>query len=233
MSDLVHKEAFDGTFKVYSSLGLPTMGPGPKRWAERAVEACLIQYLMRGNPDITSMEEFDFLEGELPAIYPDWQNTYMRAEDLEVTHNPMLQSRRNPFVPQRETFDGSVTFVHELGHQSGTFQDLECKASKSSLVEMERQGTGRILLSHFYAGGVDGDWILSESVAYLRNLGMPDETDPSKPVVVIPGYMNSQTNCLTSSDFPSVCCSDECGARVCFITWSGILLLRVPFRPAL
>jgi len=210
MSDLVHKEAFEGMFKVYSSLRLPTVGPVPKRWADQAVKAYLIQYLIGGNLNITSMEDFDFLEGELPAIYPDWHNTWMWAEDLHTTQNIMLESRRNPFVRQRDTFDGSVAFVQELGHQFGAFQDLECKSLKGRLVEMEHQGTGRILLSRFYADGVKGDWTLSESVAYLRNLGVLDETDPKKPLVVIPNYMHSQTNCLTSSGFYSVCCSDEC-----------------------
>ena len=62
---------------------------------------------------------------------------------------------------------------------------------KSRLVELEHQGTGRIRLSRFYAGGVNGDWSLSESEAFLRNLGVLDETDPSKPSVVIANYMHS------------------------------------------
>ena len=42
---------------------------------------------------------------------------------------------------------------------------------KGRLVEMEQQGTGRIRLSRFYAGGVNVDWGLSDNVEYLRNLG--------------------------------------------------------------
>merc|ERR1719491_1653558 len=122
----------------------------------------------------------------------------------------MLRDQRNPFVPQRETFDSSVAFVEELGHHFGSFQDLECKALKGKLVELEHQGTGRVRLPRFYAGGVNGDWTLSESVQYLRNLGALDETDPNKPSVVIPNYLTSWTNCLTASGFYSVCCSDEC-----------------------
>merc|ERR1719464_2380793 len=75
---------------------------------------------------------------------------------------------------------------------------------------MEHKGTGRVHLSSFYAGGVKGGWTFTESVEYLRNLGALDETDPSRPSVVIPNYMTSQTNCLSSSGFYSVCCSDEC-----------------------
>merc|ERR1719413_151443 len=105
------------------------------------------------------------------------------------------------------TFDKSVRLVEELGHHFGSFQNLECQALKGRLVEMEHEGTGRVRLSRFYAGGASGDWTFAESVDYLRNLGVLDETDPSS---VISNYVTSQTNCLTASGFYSVCCFDEC-----------------------
>ena len=91
--------------------------------------------------------------------------------------------------------------VQELRHQFGSFQDLECKSLKSRLVELEHQGTGRIRLSRFYAGAAKGDWSLSESEAFLRNLGVLEETDPSKPSVVSASYMQSSSNCLAASGF--------------------------------
>jgi len=207
----VQKEASGGLHKVYTTLQLPTVGPVPQYWYEQALKAYLIQYFIGGGDlNITGIEDFKFMEGELLDIYPEWPSTYMWVKDLGHAHKLALQPRTNPFVPQRETFDRSVEFVQELWHQFGSFQDLECKALKGRLVELEHQGTGRVRLSRFYAGGVNGDWTLSESVAYLRNLGALDETDPDRPSVVIPNYMISQTNCLSSSGFYSVCCSDEC-----------------------
>merc|ERR1719330_884123 len=127
-----------------------------------------------------------------------------------MTYDMVLQPTRNPFMPRKETFEETGSFVQEMSRHFGSFQDLECKSLKGRLVEMEHQGTGRIRLSRFYAGGVNGDWTLSESVSYLRNLGVLDETDPGKPSVVIPNYMASKTNCLMASGFYAVCCSDEC-----------------------
>ena len=37
------------------------------------------------------------------------------------------------------------------------------------------------------------------SVEYLRNLGVLDETNPSRPSVVITNHMISKTNCLSAS----------------------------------
>merc|ERR1719512_176231 len=211
LSDLVQKEASGGLHKVYATLRLPTAGPVPQYWYEQALKAYLIQYFIGGGDlNITDLKYFNFLERELLDIYPEWPSTYMWVEDLGHAHKLALQPRTNPFVPQRETFDRSVEFLQEVWHQFGSFQDLECKALKGRLVALEHQGTGRVRLSRFYAGGVNGDWTLSESVAYLRNLGALDETDPDRPSVVITNYMISQTNCLTASGFYSVCCSDEC-----------------------
>ena len=55
MSDLVLKEAFDGVFKVYTSMRLPTAGPVTMRWSVQAVKAFLIHFLMEGNLNITGM----------------------------------------------------------------------------------------------------------------------------------------------------------------------------------
>merc|ERR1719183_2540906 len=51
---------------------------------------------------------------------------------------------------------------------------------------------------------------MKESVAYLRQLGALDESNPSKPRVIIANYITSPTNCIASSSFYSVCCMDEC-----------------------
>jgi len=211
LSDLVYKEASGELLKVFASLRLPTVGAVPVHWSQQAVKAYLLQYFAGAELNITGEEHLNFVEQKLTEIYPDWPSTYMWVEDQRHSQDFALKPRRNPFVPQHgETFQESVAFVQELWHHFGSFQDLECKTLKGRLVEMEHQGTGRVRLSRFYAGGVNGDWTLSESVEYLRNLGVLDETDPQKPSVVISNYLTSQTNCLSASGFYSVCCSDEC-----------------------
>merc|ERR1740123_1591187 len=103
----------------------------------------------------------------------------------------MVESRRNPFNRPADSFDDSVEFVKELKHNFGAFQDHECKALKSKLVDMEYQGSGRVRLSRFYGGALD-------------------ETNPKMPSLVIANYINSPSNCLVGSGFYSVCCFDEC-----------------------
>merc|ERR1719401_262839 len=122
-----------------------------------------------------------------------------------------LMSVRNPFVQQRHSFQTSAEFVQDMTANFGRFQNLECVSLKASLVDMDRQGVGRVLLRDFYSS-FQNDPLhhFSESVDYLRNLGALDERDPTRMSVVISNYIISKTNCCAASGFYSICCSNEC-----------------------
>merc|ERR1719220_2130891 len=121
-----------------------------------------------------------------------------------------MVSQRNPFAQHPITFDTTAALALQFSHRFGSFQNLECHRLKRKLVDLEHAGSGRVLLSQFYAQALNGDWEFMESVEYLRNQGALDETEPDHPAVVIPNYMNSRMNCLTASDFYAVCCLNEC-----------------------
>jgi len=81
---------------------------------------------------------------------------------------------------------------------------------KNTLLRKDTTATGRVLLADFYSyDGIIGQ-LFTESPAQLRNLGALDETDNSRPRLVIANYITSQTNCISSSPFYSVCCSNQC-----------------------
>merc|ERR1712194_640641 len=130
--------------------------------------------------------------------------------DLRRSHDHSAQTIRNPFVQQAESFETTAGFLQELGQNFGAFQNLECVELKNVLMDMDHHGTGRVLLRDFYSGFKEAGWLFTESVDSLRKLGAVDETDPKKISVVIPNYMISQSNCLTSSGFYAVCCTNEC-----------------------
>ena len=100
--------------------------------------------------------------------------------------------------------------AERVGERFGNFQHQECQTIKDSLVKIEDRGTGRVLLSDFYKPGLDGQWQFQETAAYLRTIGALDESNPSKPSVIIVNYLTSPANCIASSSFYSVCCLDEC-----------------------
>jgi len=129
---------------------------------------------------------------------------------MKHTSDFLLRHRRSPFAQHHRSFDGHVPFLQEFSHRYGSYQNLECHKLKNQLVEMEDEGTGRVPLSRFYRGGLNGDWTFAESVEYLRRVGALDDTNPRRMSVVIPNWIQSPSNCFAGSSFYSVCCSDEC-----------------------
>jgi len=210
LSDLIHKEAVDGLAGAYKGLRLPLDRPVSRVDSASGLKAFLGAYFLGGDITIDSRDEYDYLMGEMAGVYPAWYDTMLWVQDLRHGHDLARQSFRNPFVKHLDTFEETSDFLLELGHRFGSYQNLECHALKNKLLELEFQGTGRVPLSRFYAGAANDDWQFKESVDYLRNMGALDETDAGKPSVVIPNYLTSQSNCLSSSKFYSVCCSDEC-----------------------
>merc|ERR1719210_1982781 len=130
--------------------------------------------------------------------------------DLKLGADFAQRHSQNPFCGRHRSFDEHVSFLQEFVHRYGSYQNLECHKLKNQLVEMEDEGTGRVPLSRFYRGGLNGDCTFAESVDYLRKVGALDETNPKRMSVVIPNWIQSPSNCFAGSSFYSVCCFDEC-----------------------
>jgi len=109
----------------------------------------------------------------------------------------------------------SFTHAHRVvGGVTKTFQDFwqsECHTMKDQLVDMDREGVGRVRLSDFYGTGLDKDWRFGESETYLRDLGVLDESSPWKgKQVIIPNYLQAASNCIVAAPHYLVCCKNEC-----------------------
>jgi len=75
---------------------------------------------------------------------------------------------------------------------------------------MEYRGTGRVMLSDFYKPALEGAWTFKENYVYLKSLGALDDSDPTRPSVMIPNYIYSPSNCIGTSGFYSICCKNDC-----------------------
>jgi len=107
-------------------------------------------------------------------------------------------------------FKAMGSIVEEIGATYGTYNSMECDTLKSELVDVESQKAGRVRLSDFYEKGRSSTFALSEKVDYLRVLGALDETDPNQLHVIIPNYVGARPNCMVTSKFYAICCSNEC-----------------------
>jgi len=210
VTDLIHAEAIGQLEKIWAALRLPTVGRVDQARADSAVHAFTVAYLLGGALEVGSELDIQDMQDRLDYQYPGQNETFAWVKDLAHTHDLEQRSRRNPFVEASVTFDDSAAFALQFSHSFGSFQNLECHRLKRKLVDMEHVGTGRVLLTRFYANALGGDWEFMESIEYLRNQGALDESDPNSPSVVIPNYLNGRMNCLSSSDFYAICCLNEC-----------------------
>merc|ERR1719217_729591 len=187
---------------------LPTSSISEKE-ADDVLDTYMMSYIL--GEDLSNSTLYDALElkAEMPEVYMAWNET---KEFVRSTRRSTTQSDSS--VEQKASGELDFSLVarvaERVGERFGSFQDWECQQIKSSLVQMEERGTGRVPLAEFYKPAVGGHWQFQETVPYLRQLGALDESDPSKPRVIVANYVSSPSNCIASSSFYSVCCMDEC-----------------------
>merc|ERR1719326_2655984 len=76
---------------------------------------------------------------------------------------------------------------------------------------MDLHNTGRVKLADFYRYSKNGAWQFLEPSEQLRRLGALDESSSwLGPQVMIPNYITSMSNCITSAPYYSICCLNEC-----------------------
>merc|ERR1719162_1867295 len=138
----------------------------------------------------------------MPDLFLAWKET---QEFVDGVRKSIIKDEVNGME-----FASLALVVEAVGEQFGTFQDLECRQMKETMVKMEYRGTGRVRLADFYNKPASGAWQFQESSAYLRALGSLDESDPSQPSVMLANYIAAPANCIASSSFYSVCCKSEC-----------------------
>merc|ERR1719401_2513613 len=82
---------------------------------------------------------------------------------------------------------------------------------KAELLKYGDRDTGRVPLATFYTAALEhGSHQFTESKEYLVELGALDESDPRHPYVIVPNYILSKTNCISTSNLHSTCCINEC-----------------------
>merc|ERR1719336_2727544 len=209
LEHLIHDEAVERLKLSYDALKL-SMGNrlSPGR-AKRVLKVYMLLFLKGVNA--SEMEDFDVGEqtARMRSEYPGWRDTINFAHG--VLENVSENSTADPgFAGGELTFSAISRIVEEIGERYGRWQERDCHDLKANIMKLESEVSGRVLLRDFYGDTIEGGWQFSESISYLRDHGILDESDPKQKSVLIPNYITSSSNCLASSGLYSVCCPDEC-----------------------
>jgi len=198
---LIHNEAVSRLGNAFEVHGLPVVSPLDQDEATEVLDTYMLAYILGQNIKNLTFRLDQRLKEKMSEIFYAWPDTqkFVREIQKNVTE-----------TASEADFASLAKVVDVVGERFGSFQDLECHSLKAKLLKMEFRGTGRVLLSDFYKPALDGVWTFQESSAYLRSLGLLDESDPTKPSLIIANYLTSEANCIASSGFYKVCCKNEC-----------------------
>jgi len=207
LEHLIHDEAVARLSVVYQAHNLSEDARVDETRLQELIDTYMTIFLV-GKQEVTALTVAEERAAVVEA-YPGWYET--QKFTMQVRSNLLASKAADPnFAPGNLSFHAATSVVEEIGERYGRWQDAECRDLKRSLTNIEHASTGRVLLKDFYGSALKGNWQFSESIAYLRELGALDESDPSNPAVLIPNYVNSQSNCVASSSVYSVCCINEC-----------------------
>merc|ERR1719336_3009831 len=207
LSDLIFQEGLGSLREAYRKLELPTSGSLTEAQFDRAVRAYFAELVVGVFAEFHKESDFPALETDAREVLPEYDDVMMWAQDLRKSRDFAERSHRNPFTPEGINWERAAQHLQELIQNFGTLTRNECSSLKEQLLAMEAPGTGRILLSDFYA---NKQLQLRESVSYLRNLGVLEEEGVQSPRLIMANYMTSVSRCTPFSNYFSICCHDEC-----------------------
>jgi len=210
LEHLVHDEAINRLQKAFQFYSLPLTDRINEQDITKVVDMYMMLYIQEAETSNMTAPEIGRHLLSMSEIYPGWGDTQVWTRDVRNSVSYAERGDRNPFVGGDLDFKRTARIVETIGEDYGAWQDLECKDLKNALLRDEGQIAGRIPLSKFYQIGLAGKYLFTESVAYLREVGALDESDPTRPGVIVPNYLASPGNCLPSSRYYSICCVDEC-----------------------
>jgi len=207
LQDFVHNEAVSDVMDIYAALQLPTTKPVSKADVDRVVLAYVLQVL-DGNLTVRSDDHVDEMEKDMREWFPLYDEFKMWVQDVQ--HMMSRERHQHSLIADELSLGSVIEVVQEVNDRLGDFQDMECRSLKAGLMGMEYGSTGRVFLSDFYSAGLRGEFLFVEHVDFLRKAGALDESNPEHPQVIISNYILGKANCLTETNFHSVCCYDEC-----------------------
>jgi len=149
---------------------------------------------------------FTLAEGHIWAF----EQQHLHAAASKRAHGSGMREFWNPLRPLFSFADAQAV-ISSISTQFGRYWETECEGLMQVALRSERPGTGRLPLASFYNSALGGEWHFSESAAYLRQLGVLDESSRFRgPEVIAVNYIQASNNCLIAHKHFRVCCANPC-----------------------
>jgi len=200
--------------RAYESVSLRTHQRISKYQLGRAIVSFMKHWFLASDPAI--LQEVHDDESVMVEVIPEWHKVKsfvlgrVEALSFERYRQPRSATGRN-LMYNLYSFGDAMKVIEGLTQSFQSFWSPECTTMKKQLLDMDKEGIGRVRLVDFYGTGSEQDWRFGESELYLRRLGVLDESSASRGMqVMIPNYMYGASNCAITAQHYLVCCRNEC-----------------------
>jgi len=176
-------------------------------------ESIMLRLLVRYSGTFELLAEPKRVRKLMKKIFEQgYMHDYFVTPMQDIINNfKYARGHQNPFKKDFY-FEDVLSMVTEYHKSYGRRQRDECTSMREELAMRDPSGMGRVPLHKFHAktGAVGSIFDFREGKEYLREIGALDESDPQRPKVIIPNYVQGPWNCLARSGYYAICCVNEC-----------------------
>eukprot|EP00928_Gymnodinium_smaydae_P068972 TRINITY_DN522_c0_g1_i5.p1 TRINITY_DN522_c0_g1~~TRINITY_DN522_c0_g1_i5.p1 ORF type:complete len:556 (+),score=118.00 TRINITY_DN522_c0_g1_i5:92-1759(+) len=201
---LVHSENMERLQKAFDALNFTKQQPNSVTDAKQVIEAYMVFFAMayhypERNPEYKVAKR-------LVRNILDWHDTQAFADEIRQSVFEAIEDEK-----AQSLWEVCLQVVEEIGERYGRWQNKDCVALKSKMLEMETAaaGPGRVPLTDFWRPYLKGRTLFHENMPYLEQIGALEGEAPRQSVL-IPNYLYSSANCAAGSKYYTVCCINEC-----------------------
>eukprot|EP00928_Gymnodinium_smaydae_P021963 TRINITY_DN18604_c0_g1_i1.p2 TRINITY_DN18604_c0_g1~~TRINITY_DN18604_c0_g1_i1.p2 ORF type:complete len:554 (+),score=164.55 TRINITY_DN18604_c0_g1_i1:101-1762(+) len=205
---LIFDEATQTLERIYDLNKLDVASPLDLSQLEHVLRTYLIS-LRYGLTETLTPELYQHYMSSI-ALLDTWPGFKEFAHEAAQGFMFMKRDQMNPFRNPLFNFEATSKIVFKLANQFGKWQDGDCQIIKSALMNLDVASSGRVPLDKFYAEPHTAYYRFHESTDYLRGIGALEEAKAGQKRVRISNYIHATSNCISHSDFFSICCRNEC-----------------------
>jgi len=201
---LMRGEALDRLNATYAVSGMDVQARLSREDASRVISMYLQLILLGLDATQLSKQEVEEATKDFAYMFPYWEQVIA-----------LVPAAQREVAPGLTTFGFSdlAAIVWRTSETMATrLEETNCQEMKGHLLAAEEGNrTGRVRLRDFYTSSIHGDaWQFQESIDYLRQMGVLDETDSSLPRVIVANYLYMHADCIEASSLYHLCCVSPC-----------------------
>jgi hypothetical protein len=207
LEHLIYGEMLNILYSVYSTIGLPTAGSRTDEEIDDIIDMFMMVYAFGFNMEVSTFDDMKKARQHLNTKHSVWPHMRSLAESLK---KKVVSSRGSDAM----NFEGVMQIAKDFTEQYAQFHSRDCKRAQEKLMAMPSQKDGNVALEDVRESHEHGHRpLFTETLDDWNSLGVLDHAsglNVGAKRLIIPNYIHSQSFCLSTVSFYTVCCPSEC-----------------------